>query len=101
MERRFTGFLIPILIVTMLWLVFFPTDGKDDKAKAPAAVQDALLQDPEVQEQIKKQPPHELDENMDPVNVIFGARLGDACRPASVDRWGQLSRPSGDGGRRL
>ena len=62
MERRFTGFLIPILIVTMLYLVFFTGDDKkkDDAATAASAVQDPMLQDPGVKAQIAKQPPDSM-----------------------------------------
>ncbi len=74
MERKFTGFLIPILIVTMLYLLFVqPDDREKDEAQAPTTVADPDLQDPAVQDQIRKQPPHELDDSIKIVKFTFGA----------------------------
>ena len=71
MERKFTGFLIPILIATLVYLLFF-TNGADDEKKASVPIADPSLQQPDVQAAIKAQETHEFDSNVEPIRHTFG-----------------------------
>lgn len=70
MERKFTSFLLPILIVTMAYLLFFTGDGKDDNK--PSGVVDPFAGDQAVQAAVQGQKAHKFDASVEPVTHLFG-----------------------------
>jgi YidC/Oxa1 family membrane protein insertase len=74
MERRFTSLLLPVLIATMLYLLFFADTGADNKK--PLGVVDPLLNEPAVQAVIKAQEQHEFDAKVPSVTHTFGEKDG-------------------------
>ena len=89
MESRFTAFLIPVLIATLVYLLFF-VEGDDKKSAGPAPSQDVMASDPEVQTQegAQKQNPYE---ELDPVRHTFGA-LGDEGFTVTWSKYGAAVR---------
>ena len=77
MERRFTGLLIPILIATLVYLLFFSKGPEADKAKAAKA--DPALSDPAVVSAIAQQPQQKY-QDVEPVIRTFGDPEGRGFR---------------------
>src|SRR5690606_4052994 len=84
MERRFTGLLVPILIVTLLYFLFLGPGAK--KEPGPDAFADKALSDPAVQAQIDAQPAHPA-QTVAPVVRQFGDRGGPGFR-VTFSRYG-------------
>ena len=76
MERKFTGFLVPILIGTLVYLLFF-SDGPSDKSQPQTQMDDLSLQDPAVREAIRAQPQHDFDPDVEQIVHRFGRRNED------------------------
>ncbi|MEE2887029.1 MAG: hypothetical protein VX951_06320, partial [Planctomycetota bacterium] len=85
MERRFTSFLLPILIATMVYLLFFA--GNDATDNKPMGVIDPSSNDPAVQAAVQAQQQHQFDPAVKTVTHTFGEPGGKGYR-VSWSRYG-------------
>ena len=85
MERRFTSFLLPVLIATMVYLLFFAGDGND--LQRPAGVTDPAASDPAVVAAVQAQTQNEFDPGVATVTHTFGEPDGKGYR-VSWSRYG-------------
>lgn len=78
MERRFTGILLPILIGTLVYLLFFSDSGSQQQQQNQQTLRqaDTSAQDPEVRKQIEAQPSHEFQAEGTVVRHVFGEQDG-------------------------
>lgn len=85
MERKFTSFLLPILIATMAYLLFFAGNDKDDQK--PMGFVDPSANEPGVQAAIQAQQQHAFDPTVKTVTHTFGELDGRGYR-VSWSRYG-------------
>ena len=85
MERRFTSFLLPVLIATMIYLLFFAGNGSDPQR--PAGVSDPAASDPAVVAAVQAQTQNKFDPDIATVTHTFGERDGRGYR-VSWSRYG-------------
>ena len=85
MERRFTSFLLPILIATMVYLLFFTDNGAG--GSKPAGVVDPAASDPAVIAAVQAQTQNKFDPDIATVTHTFGEADGKGYR-VSWSRYG-------------